>query len=394
MALRFRRSIKIAPGIRLNAGKQGFSVSVGGRGATVTMGKRGVYGNVGIPGTGLSVRERIDGGGRRRKKRAPAPTKKISIDARLSIASDGNIRFETPDGRALDPDIEQLLRKEQAGKLKEYLASVADSRNKILSRLEQIHHQTPPPDTIPYEPREFDEPRPEFPKPLQAGLLGFIIPGRRRKIDRKNKERYRDYQKRIGEWEATKKKFDDEELAHRRLCDAAAAGDEEAMAELFSAKLSKLDWPRETIVSFNFADNGTTIYLDVDLPEIEHMPDFETGVSVRNLCLVEKKLSESRKRKLYMTHIHGIGMRLVGEAFATLPKIETVVISGYSQRPSRADGNIADEYLYSVRIPRDEWSELRLEVVEDIDPVEALGQFEIRRKMTKTGIFTPIEPFL
>lgn len=54
MGLRFRRSVKIMPGVRVNLGKKGASVSVGRRGANMTMGKNGVRTTVGLPGTGLS----------------------------------------------------------------------------------------------------------------------------------------------------------------------------------------------------------------------------------------------------------------------------------------------------------------------------------------------------
>lgn len=54
MSFRFRRSVKIAPGIRLNLSKTGVSASFGRRGATVNVGPRGVKGTVGLPGTGLS----------------------------------------------------------------------------------------------------------------------------------------------------------------------------------------------------------------------------------------------------------------------------------------------------------------------------------------------------
>lgn len=57
MGFRFRRSIRIAPGIRINISKKGVSsVSVGKRGATLNVGKTGVHETVGIPGTGLSYR--------------------------------------------------------------------------------------------------------------------------------------------------------------------------------------------------------------------------------------------------------------------------------------------------------------------------------------------------
>lgn len=54
MGWRFRRSIKIFPGIRLNLSRSGVSTSVGVRGAHVTIGHGQVRKTVGIPGTGLS----------------------------------------------------------------------------------------------------------------------------------------------------------------------------------------------------------------------------------------------------------------------------------------------------------------------------------------------------
>jgi hypothetical protein len=50
---RFRQSIRLAPGIRLNIGKRGLSTSLGGRGAHVTLG-RNIRATVSAPGTGLS----------------------------------------------------------------------------------------------------------------------------------------------------------------------------------------------------------------------------------------------------------------------------------------------------------------------------------------------------
>ncbi|GMV04525.1 MAG: hypothetical protein AMXMBFR53_08050 [Gemmatimonadota bacterium] len=60
MPIRFRRSITIFPGVRLNIGKRGLSFSLGPRGASVTVGNQGTHVNVGIPGTGLSYRTKLD----------------------------------------------------------------------------------------------------------------------------------------------------------------------------------------------------------------------------------------------------------------------------------------------------------------------------------------------
>jgi hypothetical protein len=51
---RFRRSVRIAPGLRLNIGKSGLSATIGRRGAHVTVGKGRTTTTLSAPGTGLS----------------------------------------------------------------------------------------------------------------------------------------------------------------------------------------------------------------------------------------------------------------------------------------------------------------------------------------------------
>lgn len=59
MGFRFRKIIKIAPGIRLNLSKSGVSASFGKQGASVNVGAKGTYVNIGAPGTGLSFRGKL-----------------------------------------------------------------------------------------------------------------------------------------------------------------------------------------------------------------------------------------------------------------------------------------------------------------------------------------------
>jgi len=54
MGLRFRKSIKLLPGVRLNVGLKSASISLGGRGVTYNLGSKGSRVTVGIPGSGLS----------------------------------------------------------------------------------------------------------------------------------------------------------------------------------------------------------------------------------------------------------------------------------------------------------------------------------------------------
>src|SRR6266404_4902339 len=51
---RFRRTLKILPGVRFNLSKSGASVSLGPRGLHFTIGPRGTRTTVGLPGSGIS----------------------------------------------------------------------------------------------------------------------------------------------------------------------------------------------------------------------------------------------------------------------------------------------------------------------------------------------------
>lgn len=59
MGFRIRKSIKVAPGVRLNFGKKGISTSIGKRGAGITIGPTGTTAHVGIPGTGISYVKKV-----------------------------------------------------------------------------------------------------------------------------------------------------------------------------------------------------------------------------------------------------------------------------------------------------------------------------------------------
>ncbi len=53
MGFRFRRSLRIAPGLRINLSRSGVSTSIGRRGAWFTFGPRGTRETIGVPGSGV-----------------------------------------------------------------------------------------------------------------------------------------------------------------------------------------------------------------------------------------------------------------------------------------------------------------------------------------------------
>jgi hypothetical protein len=59
MTFRFQKRIRILKGLTLNLSKSGTSWTLGGKGASINVRGDKATGNVGIPGTGASYRERF-----------------------------------------------------------------------------------------------------------------------------------------------------------------------------------------------------------------------------------------------------------------------------------------------------------------------------------------------
>ena len=197
----------------------------------------------------------------------------------------------------------------------------------------------------------------------------------------------------LDQWNSDRKDHLHQQDSRRHMIETGRLKDTDAMQDLLEEELNQIDWPRETDASFEVDSGGELVMIDVDLPEVEDIPDQEATVAARGLKINVKTKSAAKRLIEYMTHIHAIAFRVIGLTFGVLPIVNNVVISGYSQRADAATGNISDDYLFSIRVDRTEWTNLNFGNLSEIDLSACLGNFDIRRKMTKTGIITSINPF-
>jgi hypothetical protein len=79
MGWRFRRSVRLLQGVRLNLSKTGASFSVGPRGLTTNIGRRGVRTTVGLPGSAISYTTPTVAPGRRQGRGGPGGALAIVI---------------------------------------------------------------------------------------------------------------------------------------------------------------------------------------------------------------------------------------------------------------------------------------------------------------------------
>jgi len=245
MAFRFRRSVRLAPGLRLNFGKRGVSLSAGVRGASVTFGRHGTYGNVGIPGTGLSVRNRIDGGkpASRRSRQSEAETGNLSITIHLD--DDGNVEFRDSNGDPLPQSLVRQAQRQKGDEVRQWLSEECDKINQHIRDLEAIHLDTPDPDQKPtYTPESFTVPEPEAPTPKSLGILGRLFKRVRSRIETENATAQATFEQELTDWRKAKTAFDDSQAKRKQLIEERIYSDTEAMAHVLESRLQEIIWPR------------------------------------------------------------------------------------------------------------------------------------------------------
>lgn len=392
MSLRFQRRIKIAPGLNLNLSKSGVGLSAGIKGATVSAGKRGLYGNLGLPGTGLSYRTKLNKEGSQRQISPAAHLKNYleagnELSVRVSVEADGDVVIQGMNGEAFSDNELSIIRKYLGDTIRNALAAHCEDMNSQLEQLKSIHNGTLPASSHPnYEFRPFEETKPSPPKPLSYGLLGLVWPPQNRRITELNRILHSEYDKALTRWNENKKKHFELEEKRKKIETEEIFESQDALAVVLEYYLSDIDWPLETLIDFDFGEDSSSVAIDIDLPTEIQFPDIEYKVPSRQLKISRTKINATRRRGIYRDYAHGVALRIAGLVFNHLPPVNECTISAYTQ-----DGE-EDFYLYSVTLQREDWENLDFKAWNDSDPVVLFEQFSFIRDMTKTGIFRPIQP--
>lgn len=410
MGWRFQRRVRLLPGLRLNLGMRGVSLTAGIPGLSINVGPRGVYRNLGLPGTGFSNRERLDRPSRpARTPPLPQPSPSSSSRAsgfasvsqdsgegalRLQLSLDANGRLVIRDGAggAIDAGLERRVRREHEAQLFAWLDEREREIDAGFDELGALHLHTPSPEWVcPVVPEPFTQPEPESPDPLTLSVWDRLF-GRVESKTLAHDEATAAYEHARDDWRRARE-------AHARIqADAPGAyeqrlrTDVELMEQVFELALDAIDWPRATLVRFAVEESGARMVLDVDLPEAEDMPTRDAERAARGFKLNIRTRPAVEVRGLYARHVHAVLFRLVGTAFHMLPALDEVVASGYSQRRDPATAREREDYLVSVRVRREAWSVLDFGALEHLDPVASLGAFECVRDLSDSDAFAPIEP--
>ena len=279
--MRFRKSISILKGLKMNVSKSGVSLTAkGGRGVSANLGREGLFLNTSIPGTGLYDRKKImDFGGNGAAKKPVEPSR-------------------------TDPAVEAGLARAEA---------LTDAF-------------------------------------VNIGQVACDLP---------------------ADWS-------EQELALPPRPDSV----EESIRDW----LSQLSLPIDFNVSFEYEDG--VLFVDMDLPEIEHLPT----VKARQLASGQIKEAAKSQKELkaeYARCVFGLGMFCASYFFCVTPHMERILLSAYTQRRDNR-GDLVDTYIYSVIFERKAFEQPGYQQTE---PEAFIGRFKNRMNKLADGTLKRIEPF-
>lgn len=150
--MRFRKSIKICKGVKINFSKSGASCTFGIPGCSVNVGKKGTYLNSGIPGTGLYNRTKLGGHSNNKKLNSYDNSYNKSLEIplyfNLQLNEDGSILFYNNYGGLItDPTVIRKIKatdefKSKRAKLMEESFSNINSKTESIINIYKLSPKT------------------------------------------------------------------------------------------------------------------------------------------------------------------------------------------------------------------------------------------------------------
>lgn len=165
-------------------------------------------------------------------------------------------------------------------------------------------------------------------------------------------------------------------------------GEDEIVNDTVESWIESCELPVEINVDYEWRLEQGTMYLDVDLPEIEDIPENEI-VKLASGNLKEKKKTQATLKQEYVNLVFGLAIFISANIFNVSPAINKIIISGYTQRRNKL-GEIADDYVYSIKFIRNVFEN---SVLTNVNPLEFCMKFENRCNITNTMLLKKILPY-
>lgn len=432
MGLRFRKSVSICKGVRVNFNKNSIGLSIGTRGARYSINSKGRRtATVGIPGTGLSYSTSYTKNSNNRNN----VKQTVRTEIKLFMNENGEMTYKYSDGREITDTyiINQIKRSPQYKMEKERMQKEHDSQilnevkeynqknnellniyklcSKHVKTLEYYKYKKDKLEVQKYQKKIFS-----IDKPSEEYVKEELLSEAKRKIKSiafwSLKSKYEKYvnlniknrlSEEIEKWNREKECFEkleqDKETEQNRLyqeeyeiekdsLEKSIKGDEEYINNAIEVWLSELETPLEFDIQFEYNKNTKILGIDLDLPEIEDFPN-QKAIQLASGNLKLKNKTQAELKSDYVTYVFGLAVFIVSHLFNISPMIDNIIISAFTQRRDKI-GNINDDYIYSIKFDRVGFSELKFN---NVTAYQICMMFENRCNLSAANTFKNIIPF-
>lgn len=360
MGLRFRKSFKIAPGVRMNVGKKGVGVSFGGPGLRYTIHSSGRRtSTVGIAGSGISY----------------------------STTSGSRKSYKTPAYQRRN-ELARMQREQQKLQEMEYARLQVALYENRLEQIRSIHHECD--DPINWQEVYHREP------PFPDGLEGPNVLAARQQL-----EAYQPgLMDRLFNRDETKKQQLYVEIEKAKAKDAQLLEDWKGMHAVAGRILNRdIDTyfeviqefaPLDDLVQFGSGfefgtDNPNEIHVSFDVNPGNVIPEKALSLT-KTGKLSEKALSKTAYFDLYQDYVCSCALRIARDMLALLP-INYVYVHASEDRLNPATGHVETITILSVKYDRITLNNLNFS---NLDPSDALANFPHKMKFKKTQGFEDV----
>ena len=367
--MRFSKSIRIGKHAKINVSKSGVSFTAGVRGLSVNVGPKGVFLNTSLPGTGLSDRKKImdnplsgksgkgRGSGRRTGGQRTERRREGGQPARQQPVRSGGRNAEQ--GQAADTQIipaKLNIRKNDNGELEFYDGDTKITDEALIRKIKASNR--------------YQAQKESIDAAFRSDMAGKV------KHDNEQNAKLID----IGDLAPNVKSDGDS--------GAMTSTDPAYIKEAAEKWLNTVAVPFEFSAQYSYDNASKTLWLDLDLPEIEDIPQDEASQLESGKMKVKPK-TQAELREDYAKCVFGFAVTFAAGLLNVSTAVKSVVVSAYTQRRD-TEGNLNDDFIYSVVFPRTKMEHRNLAAEE---PYAVCMEMQNRLNMSKTYVFKTIKPF-
>ena len=171
---------------------------------------------------------------------------------------------------------------------------------------------------------------------------------------------------------------------------AAAEGelDGEAVIAMVEDWLGEAELPVPVEIQMDVCPEKKAILVDLDLPEIEDMPQRKLTELASGEVKIKEK-SQKEKREDYQRCVFGLGEFVAANLLNLVGQAEKVLVSAYTQRRDAETGDLNDTFIYSIVFDR---AAFKAEY-QKTEPAELCGRLKGRFITLSTGVMKQIVPY-